>query len=151
MPEKIYMTWQEFDKDIEEFITYLKRFELDNNAVILGLKRGGLPAASALSNKTGIPISLVSFQTRDGSDNVPTFLEPDMIDAEKSIIIVDDIYDSGLTVETLVDELTGNFGIPVRNITGLFHFNSDKVQKSKLHYLRTIRPNHEKWVCFPWE
>ena len=75
--EKIYMTWEQFDKDINNFTGWLKTNNFTDNAVILALKRGGFPTSTTLSNKTGTPISTVAFQTRDGDDTIPNFLEPD--------------------------------------------------------------------------
>lgn len=152
MSEKIYMSWDKFDKDVSEFMSYLKTHNfLESNSIILGLKRGGLPTAVALSNKLDIPISLVSFQTRDGDDITPNFLEAGMITADTKIIIPDDIYDSGLTIETVVKCLTTDFNIPIENIVGLFHYHSDKLYDSKLKFYRCMESNKDKWVVFCWE
>lgn len=153
MSEKTYMTWDKFDNDVTEFISYLQshNFDKDINTVILGLKRGGLPTAVALSNKLNIPISSVSFQTRDGNDLVPNFLESDMFNSASKIIIPDDIYDSGLTIETVVKHLMYDYGIPKENIVGLFHYNSDKLHDSELQFYRCMGSNEGKWIVFPWE
>jgi len=149
--DKIHMTWNEFESDITEFVEYMKKIKFDKDSVILGLKRGGLPSAVYLSNKLDIPISLVSFQTRDNNDVEPKFLEPEIIKNTKNVIIVDDIYDSGLTVDTLIDELGTQFNKPFKNIAGLFHYGTPKLQDSKLKYYRRISSNKNKWVVFPWE
>lgn len=150
--EKTYMTWQKFDEDIAEFITYLDNHGFNGeNTVILGLKRGGFPTATALSNKTNIPVSTVAFQTRDGEDVKPNFLEPEMIANATRVIIPDDIYDSGLTVETVIDHLENRFAIPRSHIAGCFHYGSDKMPTTKLQYYRVIEPSNGAWICFPWE
>jgi len=145
------MTWDEFDDDIADFTEYLKKLKFDKDSVILGLKRGGLPSAVALSNKLSIPISIVSFQTRDGDDTEPKFLEPEMIKNAEKIIIIDDIYDTGLTIEKIVNELDTQFDKSIENIAGLFHYGSLKLQESKLKYYRCIDTNGGFWVVFPWE
>jgi hypoxanthine phosphoribosyltransferase len=149
--EKTYMSWEKFDKDIEEFITYLNNYEFNNNVVIVGLKRGGFPTAAALSNKMDIPVSVVSFQTRDGDDVKPNFLEPDLIKNASKVIIPDDIYDSGLTVETLVKELQSQFGKSLDDMAGLFHYGSDKLPSTELKFYRVLDSNEGKWIVFPWE
>jgi hypoxanthine phosphoribosyltransferase len=149
--EKTYMSWDKFDSDITEFIKYLETYEFDKDSVIVGLKRGGFPAAAALSNKMDIPVSVVAFQTRDGDDVVPQFLEPESIKSAKKIIIPDDIYDSGLTVETLVKELQSQFGKSLDDMAGLFHYGSDKLPSTELKFYRVLDSNEGKWVCFPWE
>lgn len=149
--EKTYMSWEKFDKDIEEFITYVNHYNFNENAVIIALKRGGFPTAAALSNKMDIPVSVVSFQTRDGNDVKPNFLEPELIKNATKIIIPDDIYDTGLTVETLVKELQSQFDIPIENMAGLFHYGSDKLPSTSLKFYRVLDSNEGKWVVFPFE
>lgn len=152
--EKKYLTWKQFDKDINAFIDYLNYAGVkikSSNTVILGLKRGGLPSAVALSNRLDLPISLLSFQTRDGNDNEPKFLEPEMINSNTNVIIIDDIYDTGLTVECIVSKLIDDFGVSVDNIIGLFHYYTDNIKKTKLGNIKCIRENYGCWCEFPWE
>ncbi len=152
MSEKKYLTWEKFDSDITDFIDYLRGIYIpNNNTVILGLKRGGLPTAVALSNKLDIPISMVSFQTRDANDTIPKFLEPEMFNETTCVIIPDDIYDSGLTIESIVNQLEVQFGILPGNIIGLFHYNSDNIEKTSLKHYKSMENNQNSWVCFPWE
>lgn len=148
---KIYMTWENFDSDIKEFIDFITLNDFMKDSVILALKRGGFASAIALSNKTGIPVSTVTYQTRDGNDSVPNFLEPDLIKNAKKIIIPDDIYDTGLTVENTVAELVNKFEVPIENIAGLFHYVSDNLTKTELKLVKYMRHNDGRWVRFPWE
>lgn len=153
-PEKKYLTWKQFDKDINSFIDYLNYAGIhihQENTIILGLKRGGLPSAVALSNRLDLPISLVTFQTRDGNDNEPKFLEPEMINSKSNIIIVDDIYDTGLTVECIVSKLVDEFGVSIDNVMGLFHYYTDNIKKTKLGNIKCIHENHGSWITFAWE
>lgn len=152
--EKKYMTWKQFDKDINSFIEHLNYAGIhihQDNTIILGLKRGGLPGAVALSNKLDLPISLVSFQTRDSNDTEPNFLESHMITPETNIIIIDDIYDTGLTVECIVSKLVDDFGVSIDNIIGLFHYYTDNIKNTKLGNIKCIRENQGSWCVFPWE
>lgn len=149
--EKTYMSWDKFDEDTNEFIKYLKTYEFDKDSVIVALKRGGFPTAAALSNKMDIPVSVVAFQTRDGGDTTPQFLEPDLIKSAKRVIIPDDIYDSGLTVETLIKELQSQFDISLDNIAGCFHYGSNAIPDTNLKFYIVLDSNEGKWVVFPWE
>jgi len=151
MSEKIYMNWKMFDEDIEDFIGYLTTHKFKENAVVIALKRGGFATSVALSNKLNIPVSVVSFQTRDNDDTEPQFLEPELIKSATKIIIPDDIYDTGLTVETLIEKLVSDFNVDINNIVGLFHYKTDKIQETALQSYRCIRPNDGKWVVMPWE
>ena len=149
---KTYMTWNDFDKDITDFIGYLneKSFN-DSDTVILGMKRGGLPTAVTLSNKMNLPISTVVFQTRDGNDTVPTFLEPELIRKAKKIIIPDDIYDSGLTVEKTIEALQKEFGIDMTQLIGCFHYASEAIDTATIKTYKFSRPKNGAWIVFPWE
>ena len=151
MTDKIYMSWKMFDEDINEFIGYLTTHEFIKNTVIIALKRGGFATSVALSNKLNIPVSVVSFQTRDNGDTEPRFLEPELINSATKIIIPDDIYDTGMTVETLIKTLIMDFNIKIENIAGLFHYKTDAILNSSMKYYRCIRDTDHKWVVMPWE
>lgn len=151
MTEKVYMSWEQFDSDINEFISIVNNRGFDENSVILALKRGGFPTACALSNKMGIPISTVAFQTRDGDDLEPRFLEPELINKDTKIILPDDIYDTGLTVEKTVEVLEEKFSIDPNNILGLFHYSSVRLEQTSLIHYESMRSNDGRWVNFVWE
>ncbi len=145
------MSWDRFDIDIKEFSDFITQHDFVQDSVILALKRGGFASAAALSNKTGIPISTVAYQTRDGNDIEPNFLEPELIKTAKKIIIPDDIYDTGLTVENTVKVLINKFEIPIQNIVGLFHYGSTNINYTKLKLYKVMSQNYGEWVQFPWE
>jgi len=151
MSEKIYMSWDQFDSDINEFIKIINKKGFDKNSVILALKRGGFPTACALSNKLKKPMSTVTYQTRDGDDLEPRFLEPELINKDVKIILPDDIYDSGLTVENTVAALIEKFSVERVNILGLFHYGSSKMSQTSLITYECMRSNNGKWVHFSWE
>ena len=74
-----YFTWEEFDKSVESIANKCKFLEFSG---IYGVPRGGLCLAVALSHK--LKINLIS--------------EP-----IKNSLIVDDIYETGLTLKTFKD------------------------------------------------
>lgn len=149
--EKIEMSWEKFDNDVETFVEFATQYDFHKDSVILALKRGGFATAAALSNKLKLPISTVSYQTRDGNDEKPNFLEPDLIKNAKKVIIPDDIYDTGETIETTIRTLIDEYGIELKNIMALFHYTSEKVYETKLEYYRVMANNKGKFVHFPWE
>ena len=148
---KVYMTWKQFDDDINDFVEFIRQYEFDSDSVILALKRGGFATAATMSNKTGIPVSTVTFQTRDGDDIKPYFLEPDLITRATKIILPDDIYDTGTTVEKTINALITDYNVPIDNIVGLFHYGSENIYSTSLNYYRVVQRNHGSWICFPWE
>ena len=74
-----YFTWSEFDKSVEYIANNCKNLKLSG---IYGVPRGGLCLAVALSHK--LKIKLISEPT-------------------KNSLIVDDIYETGITLNTFKD------------------------------------------------
>ena len=145
------MTWNKFDSEIDEFIEFITRHNFFDNSVILALKTGGFTSAITLSNKTGIPISIVSYDIKEDGSKNPIFLEPELIKPDCKFIIPRDIYNHGTTVENVITALIKDFGIGLNKIMGLFHYATDRVYKTEMEFYRIINPKEENWVVYPWE
>ena len=107
-------TWSEFDQGVEQIA---KKCEFLEFSGIYGVPRGGLCLAVALSHK--LKINLIS--------------EP-----IKNSLIVDDIYETGMTLNTF------------KNIEGATFF----VLFSKIipTWWNTVHLSENKeWIVFPWE
>ena len=109
-----YFTWSEFDKSVEHIAKDCKFLEFSG---IYGVPRGGLCLAVALSHK--LKINLIS--------------EP----AENSLI-VDDIYETGVTLNTFKD------------IEGaMFYVLFSKIKPT---WWNTVNISSKReWIVFPWE
>ena len=123
--EKHYMSWMGFEFAISELVRDYK--ENDHKcAGVYGPPRGGLPIAVTLSHRLDIPFITT---------------EDDMLNTKGSVLVVDDIVDTGKTIERL-KPLMG----PTNVIYTIYY-----------HKQSTITPNayvFEKkgdWVVFPWE
>ena len=109
-----YLTWTEFDKSVENIASKCKNLEFSG---IYGVPRGGLCLAVALSHK--LKINLIS--------------EP-----MKNSLIVDDIYETGITLNTYKD------------IEGaLFFVLFSKVKPTWWNAVHISEPR--EWIVFPWE
>ena len=109
-----YFTWSEFDNSVEFIANKCNLLEFSG---IYGVPRGGLCLAVALSHK--LKINLIS--------------EP-----IKNSLIVDDIYETGITLNSF------------KNIEGATFF----VLFSKIRptWWNTVNISKEKeWIVFPWE
>ena len=110
----INFTWEEFDKSVELIANKCKFLEFTG---IYGVPRGGLCLAVALSHK--LKIKLIS--------------EP-----IKNSLIVDDIYETGLTLTTFKD------------IEGaMFFVLFSKVKPSWWNTVFISKKS--EWIVFPWE
>ena len=110
----IYFTWNEFDKSVEHIANKCKFLKFSG---IYGVPRGGLCIAVALSHK--LKINLIS--------------EP-----EENALIVDDVYETGITLKTFKD------------IEGaMFFVLFSKMQPT---WWNTVYISEKSdWIVFPWE
>jgi len=93
--------------------------------LIAGITRGGLVPAVMLSHKLNTPMMAMS--------------PLDVLPADKRILVVDEIYDTGKTLDK-VQELNPHVDIAV-----LIH-NTDK----PLMFFG-IKNDTQRWIVFPWE
>ena len=109
-----YFTWNDFDNSVEIIANKCDFLEFSG---IYGIPRGGLCLAVALSHK--LKINLIS--------------EP-----IKNSLIVDDVYETGITLNTFKD------------IEGaMFFVLFSKVEPK---WWNTVNISKEKeWIVFPWE
>ena len=110
----IYFTWSDFDKSVIHIANKCKSLEFSG---IYGVPRGGLCLAVALSHK--LKIKLIS--------------EP-----IKNSLIVDDVYETGLTLTTF-KEIEG----------AMFFVLFSKIKPTWWNTVFISKKN--QWIVFPWE
>ena len=109
-----YFTWDEFDKSVEYIAN---KYKFLNFSGIYGVPRGGLCLAVALSHK--LKINLIS--------------EP-----IKNSLIVDDVYETGITLKRFKDIEGAMFFVLFSKIKPTW-WNTVHVTKKS------------QWIVFPWE
>ena len=110
----VYFSWSEFDKSVEYIANKCKFLEFSG---IYGVPRGGLCLAVALSHQ--LKINLLSKPI-------------------KNALIVDDVYETGITLNALKD------------IEGaMFFVIFSKVKPTWWNSVFISEKN--KWIVFPWE
>ena len=108
------LTWSEFDKSVEYIAHNCKNLKLSG---VYGVPRGGLCLAVALSHK--LKIKLISEPT-------------------KNSLIVDDIYETGITLNTFKDIEGAKFFVLFSKIKPTW-WNTVFISKKS------------EWIVFPWE
>lgn len=146
--QKLYYSWEDFEFDIETILLKIKLdIHIDNkkNIYIVSFYRGGLPLAVKLSNRLNdADIGILKFQTYSGKSDteiVPIILEPKEDDL---ILCVDDIYDSGVTMNKAKEFLESRFNNDITYLT-LFGTQEDN------SYCTKLNDKKNNWVVFPWE
>ena len=109
-----YYSWKDFDKNVEYIANQCRFLEFSG---IYGIPRGGLCLAVALSHR--LKIKLIS--------------EP-----IKNSLIVDDIYETGITLN------------PFKDIEGaMFFVLFSKIKPTWWNTVNMV--TNQEWVVFPWE
>ena len=109
-----YFTWNDFDKSVDHIFNKCNLLEFSG---IYGVPRGGLCLAVALSHK--LKIKLIS--------------EP-----IKNSLIVDDVYETGITLNTFKDIEGAKFFVLFSKIKPTW-WNTVHISKKR------------EWIVFPWE
>ena len=109
-----YFTWSEFDKSVDYIAEQCKYWKLSG---IYGIPRGGLCLAVALSHKLNVQI-----------------IERPL----KNSLIVDDIFETGLTLNNFKNIEGANFFV-------LFS------KKEPIWWNTVNLSQRQEWVVFPWE
>ena len=100
--------YDQYYKDITDIV---ERHEATPNLHVVGVYRGSLPIATHLSNALECPMSIIKFQSRDGSDDKAEWMlnltDDVSLRPEKSkqffptLLVVDDVYDTGKTFRAI--------------------------------------------------
>ena len=109
-----YFTWSEFDQSVEHIAKKCKFLDFSG---IYGVPRGGLCLAVALSHK--LKINLIS-------------------DPIKNSLIVDDVYETGITLNKFKDIEGAMFFVLFSKIKPTW-WNTVHISKKR------------EWIVFPWE
>ena len=142
--------YDQYYKDITDIV---ERHEATPNLHVVGVYRGSLPIATHLSNVLECTMSIIKFQSRDGSDDKAEWMlnltDDVSIRPEKSkqffptLLVVDDVYDTGKTFRAIKElpELKQN---PDYHCIALFgNENNDGVTY--------IHEQLYRWIVYPWE
>jgi hypoxanthine phosphoribosyltransferase len=155
--KKLYLSNKQIKKSVHNIIAqmYADSWRPD---YIVGITRGGLVPAVLVSHLTGIKMYTLDVRLRDGEyDNESNCWMAEDAHAGKKILIVDDINDSGATLEwikkdwnssvyNMEDTVWGNsvrFATIVNNLASPFNINYSCIEINKAE--------EDVWVVFPYE
>jgi hypoxanthine phosphoribosyltransferase len=161
--KKVYVSWSDIQRQTQEIIRQMMLSNWRPDYVV-GIARGGLVAANLISQYLNCPMETLQVRLRDGDENSS---ESNLWMAEdayikKNILIVDDINDSGATINWIKkDWQSGCFpNDPTWEYTwgknvrfAVLYDNESSQSELPVNYsAETINKfNDPQWVVFPWE
>lgn len=135
-------------RHIEKACNYFAREVIKHQPVdaIVGLTRGGLIPATLISHILDLPMVPVNYSAKNGRgdnrnhNNMLPYVEG------KSILIVDDICDSGKTLDD-VDHHYNEHGYDV--FTAAIYYKHGAAMKPTFYWQKI--PEDAPWIVMPWE
>jgi len=176
--KKIYLSWHEIESLTQDIIRQLHQDTWKPDYVV-GITRGGLVPANLISQYLNIPMHTLKVALRDNPDcesncwmpEDATKLEmaktsgfPQFEHRRKNILIVDDINDSGATLNwikrdweasvagtTSPEVWTQVWNNNVRIATLYDNESSDSELTIDFSAVTINKANEDVWIVFPWE
>jgi hypoxanthine phosphoribosyltransferase len=172
--KKIYYTWQDVAQQTQEILRQLQRDAWRPDYVV-GLTRGGLVPANLISQYLEVPMETLKVSLRDDASQPESnlWMAEDAFghsdfdpmtsdDGRKRILIVDDINDSGATLNWIMKDWQSSC-FPKDNRWKEIWGNNVRVavlvdneaSKSKLNISYSAvdlnKAKQDVWIVFPWE
>lgn len=143
--KKIKYTFEEWESDTEKLIHLIEADKTRENIHLIAPMFGGIPIANKLRNRKGYKISLVKMSIYAGKDKKAAWIYSDDISVDEELIIIDDLYDSGITLKETMDLVRKSY--PNNKIRVITIF----VSKDAPSWLEYIHEKDDNWIVFPWE
>lgn len=160
--KKIYYSWQDVESQTQEILRQLQRDAWQPDYVV-GLTRGGLVPANLISQYLEVPMETLKVSLRDDNSQPESnlWMAEDAFNAKK-ILIVDDINDSGATLNWIKRDWqdscfpsdhrwnqvwSGNVRVAVL----IDNESSASELIADYSAVDLNKAKEDSWIVFPWE
>lgn len=128
----------------------IEKISVDHSSIdyIVGISRGGLVPGVYMSHHMGLPLVPVRWSTRDHSQRVSDLTIAEDLENGATLLLVDDINDSGKTFIELIEDWGYNIESEGQLITASV-FQRYSTQLPSDYYSKMIQT--DAWVVMPWE
>lgn len=140
-----YYTYEEFKQDTRELV---KKVDNEDYDAIVGIARGGLMLSHALSEALEIRnVQTLRTELYDSSVKRDNFLMHDytLLENLKRVLVVDDIADSGETLQKVIQHLEKRYPDVVLESATLFYKESSVYEPT--YWVKEAK----EWIEFFWE
>jgi len=172
--KKVYYTWQDIEKQTHEILRQLQRDAWRPDYVV-GLTRGGLVPATLISQYLEVPMECLKVSLRDSEHGpesnlwmaedafgYPVYDTMCSGNGRKRILIVDDINDSGATLNWIKQDWQSGclpnderwaevWGNNVRVAALVDNEASKSELKISYSAIDLNKAEEDVWIVFPWE
>lgn len=143
---KTYIEWKHITSGVNDIKEQLE-FSNWTPDIIIGVANGGVIPATLLAKQLGLPVRTIIVQLRDGITEDLRSLRDSLWDkwSNQRILIVDDINDTGATLNRIIDEIKEcpvdvKTAVLYTKVSSRFNVN---------YYFEDC--SYGGWLVFPWE
>lgn len=149
MTDKIYIKWDKVYRACQAICRDVVMGDVKEYDYIVGTNRGGLIPAVIISHMLKVPHLPISYSSPDGTgDDKNSLIDLPKI-RDSKILIIDDICDSGLTMQYICRHYGRKMGNTVRSAVIYVKEHSSK-HIPDFHAFAVINEKQD-WIVFPWE
>ena len=143
----VKLSWQHITNHCKLIVEKMKDFKPD---VLISLGRGGMIPTRILSDMINVKtVHLLNIKLYKGvniRDSKPTVENFNVIIEKKNVLLIDDIVDTGLTIDAAISKIYECRPSIIKTATLL----CKKQVKRRPTYIGTECEDNE-WIIFPWE
>jgi hypoxanthine phosphoribosyltransferase len=150
-PTLFYLPYERFLAEVEALARQIEEDEW-KPGFLVGIGRGGLVPGAYLSHRTGLPLLSVDHSSGEhgfGDELLDKLAAK--IESGARILIVDDINDSGTTINYLRAAIEAKVSAPDRLRVAVLLHNVRSNARAEYHGSEIDRDRDKLWYVFPWE